>query len=82
MNIQIKRISQRMVVFKHELSAPRLYRINLCDRLISKCVYFILLNCVKDFKCNLQNTGYTASNNCIDNHSKTFCDKLIMIDLN
>ena len=41
----------------------------------------MLLNCVKDFKYNLQNTGYTASNNCIDNHSKTFCDKL-MIDLN
>ena len=41
----------------------------------------MLLNCVKDFKYNLQNTGYTASNNWIDNHSKTFCDEL-MIDLN
>ena len=42
----------------------------------------MLPNCVKDFKYNLQNKGYTASDNCIDNHSKTFCDKLIMIDLN
>ena len=58
--------------------------INLCDRLINKICDFILLNCVKDFKYryHLQNTGYTTSNNCIDNHSKTFCDKLIMIDLN
>ena len=71
-----------MVVFKHELISPKAVPYNLCDRLINNCVYFILLNCVKDFKCNLQNTGYTVSNNCIDNHSKTFCDKLIMTDLN
>ena len=29
----------------------------------------------------VKTTGYTTSNNYIDNHSKTFCDKL-MIDLN
>ena len=71
-----------MVVFKHELISTKADHINLYDRLIKKICDFMLLNCVKDFKCNLQNTGYTASNNCIDNHSKTSCDKLIMIDLN
>ena len=43
----------------------------------------MLLNCAKDFKYNLQNTGCTASIiTKIIIALKTFCDKLIMIDLN
>ena len=78
MKIQIKRDFTALWLYSNmNRSAPRLYRINLYDRLIKKCDNFILLDCMKDFNSNLQNTGYTASNNCIDNHSKTFCDKLV-----